>query len=495
MQSLTKIDKVVNLCSRRGLVFPNSELYSPLGGFFDYAHYGLAIKKRIAQSWWNYFVKQREDIVGLDGSIISSPSVWKASGHLENFTDPLVECKKCKSRFRADQLVKDELKLEVEGLDEKTLAKLIGEHKLKCEKCKGELAEAKTFNLMFKTHVGVVEDDANAAFLRPETAQTIFADFKTIASFARKKLPFGIAQIGKAFRNEISPRNFLFRAREFEQMEIEFFLHPGKTPPFEKIKLNLKAKALTAEEQGNGKSGSMVEKSVEGLLKDNVIANDWLAYWIAEAWFWLTEEIGLDKEKLRIRQHVATELSHYSKETWDVEYDYPEWGWKELVGIADRGNFDLQQHQTHSKKDLSVFDEETKQKILPKVIEPSFGLDRLFFTALIDAFEEEGEKTLLKLGKSIAPLDCAVFPLMGKDNLDVKAREVFEMLKRRGLECEYDESGSIGKRYARHDEIGTPVCITIDYDSLEKNDCTIRHRDSGKQERVAITQLPEKLGA
>ena len=495
MQSLTKIDKVVNLCSRRGLVFPNSELYSPLGGFFDYAHYGLAIKKRIAQSWWNYFVKQREDIVGLDGSIISSPRVWQASGHLENFTDPLVECKKCKSRYRADQLVRDELKLEVEGLDEKTLAKLIGEHKLKCEKCKGELAEAKTFNLMLKTHVGVVEDDSNAAFLRPETAQTIFADFKTIASFARKKLPFGIAQIGKAFRNEISPRNFLFRAREFEQMEIEFFLHPGKTPPFEKIKLNLKAKALTAEEQGNGKSGSMVEKSVEGLLRDKIIANDWLAYWIAEAWFWLTEEIGLDKEKLRIRQHVATELSHYSKETWDVEYDYPEWGWKELVGIADRGNFDLQQHQTHSKKDLSVFDEETKQKILPKVIEPSFGLDRLFFTALIDAFEEEGEKTLLKLGKSIAPLDCAVFPLMGKDNLDVKAREVFEMLKRRGLECEYDESGSIGKRYARHDEIGTPVCITIDYDSLEKNDCTIRHRDSGKQERVAITQLPEKLGA
>ncbi len=511
MQSLTKIDKVVNLCSRRGLVFPNSELYSPLGGFFDYAHYGLAIKKRIAQSWWNYFVKQREDIVGLDGSIISSPSVWKASGHLENFTDPLVECKKCKSRFRADQLVRDELKLDVEGLDEKTLAKLIGEHKLKCEKCKGELAEARTFNLMFKTTVGAEERivpvmnplegiildlrSTNEAYLRPETAQTIFADFKTIASFARKKLPFGIAQVGKAFRNEISPRNFLFRAREFEQMEIEFFLHPSKTPPFEKIKLGLKIKALAAGEQGEGKSGSMVEKSVEGLLKDKIIANDWLAYWIAEAWFWLTEEIGLDKEKLRIRQHVETELSHYSKETWDIEYDYPEWSWKELVGIADRGDFDLRQHQTHSKKDLSVFDEETKQKVLPKVIEPSFGLDRLFFTALIDAFEEEGEKTLLKLGKGIAPLDCAVFPLMGKDGLDIKAREVFEMLKRHGLECEYDESGSIGKRYARHDEVGTPFCITIDYDSLEKNDCTIRHRDSGKQERVAITQLPEKLGA
>ena len=538
-QTQGKIDKVINLCSRRGLVFQNSEIYSPLGGFFDYAHYGLAVKKRIANAWWNYFVKQREDVVGLDGAIISSPKVWKASGHLENFTDPLVECKKCKSRYRADQLVRDELKLEVEGLDEKTLAKLISQHKLKCEKCKGELAEVEQHNLMFETNVGseelvsiltfkcsecgkmrvfplsrlpqpigkcencgseLIQEYAYAivksplkAYLRPETAQAIFTDFKTIASFARKKLPFGIAQIGKAFRNEISPRNFLFRAREFEQMEIEFFLHPNKNPHFEKIKLNLKIKALTAEEQGNGKSGAMVEKTIEGLLNDKIISSEWMAYWIAEALFWLTEEIGLSKEKLRIRQHVATELSHYSKETWDVEYDYPEWGWKELVGIADRGDFDLQQHAKHSGKDLTVFDEESKQKILPKVIEPSFGLDRLFFTALIDAFEEEGEKTLLKLHKRIAPLDCAVFPLMAKDGLDAKAREVFEMLKRHGVDCEYDESGSIGKRYARMDEIGVPFCITIDYDSLEKNDCTIRYRDSGKQERVSITLLPEKL--
>ncbi|MEM4254934.1 MAG: glycine--tRNA ligase [Candidatus Norongarragalinales archaeon] len=490
-QAQGKIDKVVNLCSRRGLVFPNSEIYSPLGGFFDYAHYGLAIKKRIASAWWDYFVKQREDVVGLDGSIISSPKVWKASGHLENFTDPLVECKKCKSRFRADQLVRDELKLEVEGLDEKTLAKLISEHKLVCEKCRGELAEAKTFNLMFKTQVGVIEDDANAVFLRPETAQTIFADFKSIAGFARKKLPFGIAQIGKAFRNEISPRNFLFRAREFEQMELEFFLHPNKSPRFDKIKLNQKIKVFTARAQSQ-KSG-LVEKSVEKLFEEKIVSNEWLVYWLAEAWFFLTEELGLKKENLRMRQHVATELSHYSKETWDVEYDYPEWGWKELVGIANRGDFDLQQHQKHSGKDLSVFDEESKQKVLPTVIEPSFGLDRLFFTVLIDSFEEEGEKTVLKLERRIAPLDCAVFPLMAKDGLDEKAREVFEMLKHLGLECEYDERGSIGKRYARMDEIGVPLCITVDYDSLEKNDCTVRYRDSGKQERVLITLLPEKL--
>ncbi|MFH1056279.1 MAG: glycine--tRNA ligase [Candidatus Micrarchaeota archaeon] len=486
-----KIDKVINLCSRRGLVFQNSELYSPLGGFFDYAHYGLEIKKRLAESWWNHFVRQREDVVGLDGAIISSSKVWKASGHLESFTDPLVECKKCKSRFRADQLVEDELKLEVEGLDEKTLAKLISEHKLKCEKCKGELAESRKFNLMFKSFVGSVEDASSEVYLRPETAQAIFADFKLISSFARKKLPFGIAQIGKAFRNEISPRNFLFRAREFEQMELEYFLHPDKKPSFDKTRLDLKIKVLTAKEQA-GSAPKMVEKTLEQLVKEKVISGEWLAYWIGEALFWL-ESIGLRKENLRIRQHVPTELSHYSKETWDVEYDYPEWGWKELTGVADRGDFDLMQHQTHSKKDLGFFDEETKQKIVPKVIEPSFGLDRLFFTLLIDAFSEEGEKTLLKLKPGLAPLDCAVFPLMTRDGLDAKARKVFEMLQKEGFSCEYDEAGSIGKRYARMDEVGTPFCLTVDYDSLKQDDVTIRYRDSGKQERIKIKSSPAEL--
>jgi len=230
----SKIDKVINLCSRRGLVFQNSELYSPVGGFFDYAHYGVEIKERIARAWWDFFVRKREDIIGLDGAVISSPKIWQASGHLESFTDPLVECKKCKTRFRADQLVEDELKLEVEGLDEKTLAKLIKENKLKCEKCGGQLEETRKFNLMFKTFVGSLENASSEAYLRPETAQAVFADFKLIAAFARKKLPFGIAQIGKAFRNEISPRNFLFRAREFEMMEIEFFLHPNKKPVYGK---------------------------------------------------------------------------------------------------------------------------------------------------------------------------------------------------------------------------------------------------------------------
>ncbi|HIH20170.1 TPA: glycine--tRNA ligase [Candidatus Micrarchaeota archaeon] len=487
----SKIDKIINLCARRGLVFANSEIYSPLGGFFDYAHYGVEVKNRIAAAWWNFFVRGREDMVGLDGSIVSSQKVWQASGHLESFTDPLVECKKCKSRYRADQLVKDELKLEVEGLDEKTLGALIAEHKLKCEKCKGELAEAKKFNLMFKTHVGAVESDANAVFLRPETAQTIFTDFKTIAGFARKKLPFGIAQRGKAFRNEISPRNFLFRAREFEQMEIEYFLHPSKSPAFEKSRLHLKIKVLTAKAQED-KEHKMIEKTLEQLLKEKVISSDWIGYWIGEALFFL-EQVGLRGEHLRIRQHVSTELSHYSKETWDFEYDYPEWGWKELVGIADRGDFDLQQHQKHSGKDLSIFDDETKQKVLPCVIEPSFGLDRLFFTLLVDAYHEEKDKTMLKLGRAVAPLDCAVFPLMGKDGLDVKAREVFGMLRNEGFAVEYDESGSIGKRYARMDEVGTPFCITIDYDSLEKGDCTIRFRDSGEQKRVVIKSLAEEL--
>lgn len=496
LEKTGKMDKIINLCSRRGLVFQNSELYSPLGGFYDYAHYGLELKRNIASAWWSFFVKKREDVVGLDGSVISSSRVWKASGHLENFTDPLVECRKCKSRYRADQLVKDELKLDVEGLDDKTLSKLIADHKLKCEKCKGELAEARKFNLMFKTHVGAIEDAASEVYLRPETAQTIFADFKTISGFARKKLPFGIAQVGKAFRNEISPRNFLFRVREFEQMELEYFLHPHKKPHFDKMRLQQSVKVLTAKEQsGEGKGHKMGEHSVEDLLKEKIISSEWLAYWIAETLYFLEHEIGLRKDHVRIRQHVPTELSHYSKETWDVEYDYPAWGWKELVGIADRGDFDLQQHQKHSGKDLGLFDEETKQRIIPRVVEPSFGLDRLFLTVLADSFQEEGEKTMLKLSPKIAPLQCAVFPLMGKDGMDAKAREVFELLKGEGFNCEYDESGSIGKRYARMDEIGTPYCITIDYDSLQKNDCTMRFRDSGAQERVSISGLPGKLRA
>ena len=538
-----KIEKVINLCSRRGLVFQNSELYAPLGGFFDYAHYGVALKRKIAQSWWDFFVKQREDVVGLDGAIISSSKVWRASGHLENFVDPLVECEKCRSQFRADQLLQDELKLDVEGLDKQKLAGLVKEHKLKCEKCKGNLAEVSSFNLMFKTNVGP-EDTVNVltckkcswpipfipvrkegkwglqqlptiacskggdhdctgsptysftvprepVYLRPETAQTIFSDFKTIASFARKKLPFGIAQIGKAFRNEISPRNFLFRAREFEQMELEFFLHPDKKPDFEKTRLNLKVKVLTAKEQA-GKTPKLVEKTIGDLLKEKTVSTEWLGYWMGETLYWL-ESIGLKKENLRIRQHVPTELSHYSKETWDVEYDYPEWGWKELVGVADRGDFDLTQHQAHSKKDQSVFDEETKKKILPRVVEPSFGLDRLFFTLLVDAYAEEGEKTMLKLDSSIAPLKCAVFPLMAKDGLDGKARGVFDNLKKEGFDAEYDEAGSIGKRYARMDEVGTPYCITVDYDSLKDDDCTVRYRDSGEQKRVKLSKLSAEL--
>ncbi len=486
------IDKIINLCSRRGLVFQNSELYAPLGGFYDYAHYGLELKKNIASAWWLFFVKNREDVVGLDGAIISSPRVWKASGHLESFTDPLVECRKCKSLYRADQLVRDELKLEVEGLDDKTLSKLLSERKLKCEKCKGELAESRKFNLMFKTHVGAIEDASSEVYLRPETAQAIFADFRAISAFARKKLPFGIAQIGKAFRNEISPRNFLFRMREFEQMELEYFLHPQKKPAFGKARLAQKVNVLTAAEQA-GKSQKMAVRSVEELLKEKVIANEWLAYWIAETLHFLEHGIGLRKEHVRIRQHVPTELSHYSKETWDVEYDYPEWGWKELAGVADRGDFDLQQHQKHSGKDVGIFDDESKQRIIPRVVEPSFGLDRLFLTVLVDAYREEGEKTFLAFSPKISPVQCAVFPLMGKDGLDVKAAEVYAMLKSGGITCEYDEAGSIGKRYARMDEVGCPYCITVDYDSLEKNDCTIRFRDSGKQERVRIDALADEL--
>jgi glycyl-tRNA synthetase len=484
------VEKVINLCARRGVIFPTAEIYGTFAGFFDYGPVGVEIKIRILDNWWNYFVHCREDVVGIDGAIITSPKVWEASGHLKEFNDPLVECSKCKTKYRADHLIAQELGIEVDGIGIQQLTELIKKHKIVCPKDNGELLEAKPFNLMFKTFVGA--EGGTDAFLRPETAQLIFADFKQTMMASRKQLPFGIAQIGKSFRNEIAPRNFVFRAREFEQMEIEFFVHPKKLNEcaMPKNLLSLEMQILSSEMQE--KKQEAKKMGIGTALEKKIIGTKWHALWLAECVQWFLS-IGLKHENLRLRQHTKTELSHYSKETWDIEFLFGEWSWKELAGIANRGDYDLSQHEKHSKTDLHVFDAESGEKVLPHVIEPSFGLDRTVFALLVDAFNEKIEKgetkTILSLDATVAPLDAGVFPLMKKDGLDKKAREVYDALKKKFL-VQYDESGSIGKRYARMDEIGVPWCITIDYDSLKKSDCTLRERDSAKQVRVKLKELP-----
>ncbi len=502
--------KVINLCSRRGMLVQSGEIYGGMAGFFDYLGYGAQLKKNVERAWWKKFVESREDIIGIDGAEITHPRTWEASGHAENFADPLVECGKCKSKFRADHLLEEELKISVDGLPPQKLQELMQAHKLKCQKCGGELSLLNQFNLMFKTSVGA-GTEAVSAYLRPETAQLIFTNFKTVANTMRCKLPFGMAQIGKAYRNEISPRNFVFRCREFSQMEIEFFIDGTKLddcPHAHKYESS-KVLVLTAVEQekhaaGKGGEAKAQEETIGELLRKKTIGSKWMACWIGEVLAFL-HELGIQKENLRLRQHVSTELSHYSKETWDVEYNYP-WGWKELIGIAYRTDFDLKQHAKHSGANLSIFDQDSGQTVVPHVIEPSFGLDRLFFTLLLDAYNEnsatsqagkdgkeaEGSSILLKLSPKISPVQVAVFPLMKKDGLSEKARAIFESLRSKFV-CQFDSAGSIGKRYARMDEIGTPYCITIDYETLEQGTLTIRERDSGKQARVAVEGLSERL--
>ncbi len=517
-----RMDKVVSLLARRGFVFPSGEVYGSLAGFYDYGNHGAQLKRNIEQSWWDFFVVQREDVAGLEGSIISSPLIWNASGHLKEFTDPLIECGKCHSRFRADQLIEDELKLSVDGLSLEAINALILEHKLRCEKCEGALEVAKPFNLMFKTHVGASEEESAAAFLRPETAQMIFTNFKQVQLTSRKQLPFGIAQIGKAFRNEISPRNFLFRVREFSQMELEFFIHPQELDdcaPLLKEDLGKRVSVLTATMQDK-KQTEGKEFGFNELVEKRVVGTRWHAYLIFLSFKWLLS-IGISPENLRLREHVKQELSHYSKETWDIEYRYP-WGWKELAGVANRSDFDIRQHMAESKKDLTYFDEKGKAKILPFVIEPSFGVERAFLTAILDAYEERVEKkeirekaveagieaaiqppasgnnqpsdtgkiketiekkNILHFSPRISPVKVAVFPLMKKDGLAEKAHEIYSSLKTH-FASEYDDSGSIGRRYARQDEVGTPFCITVDYDTLKDGTVTIRERDSARQKRI-----------
>lgn len=433
------MDKIVALCKRRGLIFPASEIYGGIANTYDYGHYGVLLKRNVIDAWWQAMIGDRTDIVALDSAIIQHPRTWEASGHLAGFTDPLVDCRTCGQRFRADHLA------------ELPCGRKPSKHPGETPEC--DLTEAREFNLMFETTIGPVKEAGATVYLRPETAQGIFLDFKTVLGFARKKPPFGIAQVGKSFRNEITPGNFVFRTLEFEQMEMEFFVPPDE-------------------------------------------AQQWHEHWLQERLDWYVR-LGIRPDHLKLRPHDADELSHYSSATSDVEYLYPI-GWSELEGIANRGDFDLTQHAQHSGEKIEYFDTASGERYVPHVIEPAAGVGRTVLAVLCDAYDEEevaGEqRTVLKLHPRLAPIKVAVLPLVRKDGQPELAHEVFELLRGQ-LQAEYDEGGSIGKRYRRQDEIGTPFCVTIDHQSLEDRTVTVRDRDSLEQERVAVDDLPAVLGA
>jgi len=424
------MDKLVSLCKRRGFIFPSSEIYGGLGACYDYGPLGAELKNNVKKAWWKAAVQDRDDMVGLDASILMHPQTWVASGHVEGFADPLVECKQCHQRWRADH-IKDG----------------------KCPACGGELTEPRMFNLMFKTFVGPVEDEASVVYLRPETAQGIFVNFQNVLNSTRRKLPFGIAQMGKSFRNEITTGNFIFRMREFEQMEIEYFVKPG------------------TDEQ-------------------------WFKHWVEQRFNWYSN-LGIKKENLRLRQHTKDELAHYARDCYDIEYLFPI-GWSELEGIANRTDFDLKQHSQYSGKDLSYFDEETKEHIMPYVIEPSAGVDRSVLAFLADSYDEEKDKeglrVILRLHYALAPIKVAVLPLSRNEKLLPLSKEVYDSLRKCWM-VQYDDAQSIGRRYRRQDEIGTPFCVTIDFQSVEDRQVTIRERDKMRQIRVPIEVLKATLEA
>ncbi len=488
---MISIEDIARFCKMKGFIYQNSEIYNPLSGFWDCGPLGVELENNIKNSWWNTFVKSREDVVGINGSIISDKKLWEASGHAAGFADMLVSCKKCSTRFRADQLIEDVLKIDMEGASVEEFDKIIKKENIKCTKCKSELGKVEKFNLMFKTNVGPIESESNSTFLRPETCGLIFTNFKLVYETARQKLPFGIAQIGKAFRNEISPRDFLFRCREFEQMEMEFFVHPDKInecPLINEVK-NFKVNLLSAENQENGKK-EHVSIKISDLLKKN-ITSQWHVYWLAKIYEWFLN-LGVKPENLRLRQHLKEKLAHYARACFDIEYKFP-FGWKEIHGNADRGQFDLKQHMKYSNKDLSIFDPETKQKIVPYVAaEPSQGVGRAFLTFLFDAYnyDEKRGNIVLKLHPKLAPIQIGVFSLVNK--LNDQAKEVFDEIKK-DFACFQDFSGSVGRRYARADEIGIVYCITIDFDCKKNKDVTIRSRDTTKQVRVKRKELKETL--
>lgn len=427
-RNLEDMNDLVSLCKRRGFVFPSSEIYGGINACWDYGPLGIELKRNVKESWWRAMC-DREDIEGLDAAILMHPRVWEASGHVAGFADPMVDCKKCKSRFRADKID----------------AALVAAKK--CPSCGGELTEPRMFNLMFKTFMGPVEDQAAVVYMRPETAQGIYVNFHNVAQSARQKVPFGIAQIGKAFRNEITPGNFIFRTREFEQMEMQFFVRPGTDV-------------------------------------------EWFEKWKAARIQWHLDH-GIRKEKLRFHEHRDGELAHYAKAAFDIEYEFP-FGWQELEGIHNRTDFDLGRHQEFSKKNLQYFDEAHKDRYLPYIVETSLGCDRFLLVTLVDAYRTDGDRVWLQLHPKLAPYKVAVYPLMKKPELLEYTERVFKDVKSR-FRATWDDAGSIGKRYRRQDEIGTPFGVTIDYDTLSDHTVTIRHRDTMAQEKIPAQNLVQYI--
>lgn len=421
-----KMQNLVSLCRRRAFVFQSSEIYGGLNGCWDYGPLGVELKRNIKELWWRDNVLSRTDVEGVDCSILMNSKVWEASGHVQSFTDPMVDCLQCRGRFRADHIANNQ-----------------------CPTCgsKNKFTEVRHFNLMFKTFVGALEDSSSVAYLRPETCQGIFANFDNVVNTCRVKVPFGIAQIGKAFRNEINPRNFTFRSREFEQMEMEFFCHPSEAPK-------------------------------------------WFQFWKEERYNWYLK-YGIKKERLHLREHAKEELAHYAAGCADIEYDFP-FGCAELEGIANRTDYDLKRHSEFSKKDLSYFDQALNQRYFPYVIEPSAGADRATLAFLVDAYEEEPERTVLRFHPRIAPIKAAVFPLVNKDGMPETAEQIFRTLKKR-WNTFYDDKGAVGRRYRRQDEAGTPFCITVDGETSKDQAVTIRHRDSMAQDRIAIDKVVDYL--
>lgn len=461
------IDELANFCKTKGFIFRSSDLYGGFSGFWDYGPLGIELVNNIKREWWNFFVQEKENMVGMEASIISHPKIWIASGHVANFNDVAVYCPKCKLSTKID-------KSEV--------------GKVKCEKCGGEYEIKGEFSLMFKTKVGAL--DSVDAYLRGETAQGMFTDFKLIQQTSRMQLPFGIAQIGRCFRNEIAPRDFLFRSREFQIGEFEFFINPEekKCDLLDEKHLNVEFNFLDEETQKNGKK-DLKKVRIKDLLDKNKL-DEWHAYWLAEQIIWMKK---MKLNEIKIREHTKEELSHYSSATFDIDYEYP-FGSKELGGNANRGQYDLTQHQKESKQNLEVFDEKYKRKVIPRVIEPTFGIERIFLAVLSKAytFDSERQNIVLKIPAFFSPIKASIFPIIKKEEYDKLARNVFDDLKKEWF-VSYDDSGSIGRRYARNDEIGTPFCITIDEESIKNKDVTIRDRDTKKQVRVKISELKNIL--
>jgi glycyl-tRNA synthetase len=463
------IDEMAVFCKKKGFVYPSSEIYGGISGFWDYGPLGVELFNNIKAHWWKHFIQDRDDMLGMDASIISHPKTWKASGHIDSFSDVSIMCKKCKK---------------VNKLDKADVGKV------NCEFCNGELdmATMKELKLLFTTEIGA--ENPIKAYLRGETAQGMFLDFKIITDTCRIKIPFGIAQVGKCFRNEIAPRDFTFRCREFTIAEFEFFIHPfeKKCEILDEKHLHVKLRLLDAETQDEGKT-ELKDTTIGKMLNEGRL-DEWHAYWLAEQLMWF-KSLGLNPDKIKVRQHKKSELSHYSSATFDMDYEFP-FGSKEIAGNANRGQYDLNQHIKESNKDLSVFDEKTNSKIIPRVIEPTFGMERIFLAAIVDAYDDDKERgnIVLKINPRLAPIKVAVFSLVNK--LNDKTKEVYLPLKKE-FSCTFDSAGSIGRRYARADELGIPFCVTVDFDTEKDESVTIRDRDSTDQVRVKVSVLKEVL--